>query len=122
MPEIKTAEYGFVVQREVLHLTRDLFENWEYDYDLELWFEDRGFKIRLDIKGKNTWVSEYDLMKFTGVTIERKYHDSEDDLYSLSNYHSADFGDYIIFRENGTLEVMTAEEFAASGAIAPAAK
>lgn len=117
MPEIKTTEYGFVVQREVLHLTRDLFEDWEYNYDLELWFEDRGFKLRLDIKGKNTWSSEDDIEQFTGVTFERKYHDSEDDLYSLANYHSADFGDYIIFKENGTVEVMNAEEFAASGAV-----
>jgi hypothetical protein len=96
--EISTQKYSFVVEREVVHVTADMLDN----YGLELWMESNGFRCRTqmaDVNAEISWPPTYPGIYFT------PFSDPEaETVYAYVN-------DYLVFSGYGQVEVMKSVDF-----------
>lgn len=105
---IQAQEFEFKVTRQVIQLTPEMLPN----YEIEFFMENFGFKCRGDVKSFGSWGTEDP--EYIGVAF-RDMHDEESEVVHVK------FGDYIVINGYRDAYVLTAKEFAQSGAT-PVAK
>lgn len=100
---IQAQEFEFKVTRQVIQLTPEMIPH----YEIEFFMEEFGFRCRGQVKGYGSWGTEEP--EYIGVYFRDMYDDEAENV-------EVKFGDYIVINDYRDAYVLTAEEFAASGA------
>ena len=101
--KIQTQSFDFKVTRQVLQLTPEMLPN----YRIEFFMEEFGLRCRGDVSGYGSWGTEDP--EYIGVYFRDMYDDGAENVH-------VKFGDYIVINGYRDAYVLTAEEFAKSGA------
>lgn len=100
---IQTQKFDFKVTRQVIQLTTEMIPN----YEIEFFMENFGLRCRPDTAGFGSWGTEDP--DYIGVYFRDSYDEEAENVH-------VKFGDYIVINGYRDAYVLTAEEFAKSGA------
>lgn len=100
---ITPQDFEFKVTRQVIQLTPEMIP----DYEIEFFMEEFGFRCRGQVSGFGSWGTEDP--EYIGVYFRDAYDEDAENV-------DVKFGDYIVINGYRDAYVLTADEFAKSGA------